>query len=271
MQTTGDMKNARLVWLLVFVISSTIAACSSWISKVNVFPVESDVALGKQVAQSIDTSRTTIILDSAKHVKIYQYLYGIRDSILNTNLITHRKDFVWRLRIIQNDTIQNAFCTPGGFIYIYTGILKYLESEDQLAGVMGHEMAHAEKRHSTDALTREYGVNLLIDLVVGANKGQLLRIASNFAQLSYGRDAETEADNCSVDWLYQTSYNPVGAAGFFEKMEKENKSANIPEFLSTHPNPGNRIENMKKRWEEKGKKQGQTFTSRYLSMIKLLP
>jgi predicted Zn-dependent protease len=59
--------------------------------------------------------------------------------------LVHSKDFSWRIRIIANDSVLNAFCTPGGYIYFYTGILKYLESEDQLAGVMGHEMAHAEK------------------------------------------------------------------------------------------------------------------------------
>jgi predicted Zn-dependent protease len=261
----------RNVFIWIFIGSATlwISACSSWIGKVNIFPVENDVALGQQVAGSIENDPAMVIIDSAQNTKIYQYVYGIRDSILATNLLEHKKDFVWRVRLIKNDTIQNAFCTPGGFIYVYTGLMKYLESEDQLAGVMGHEMAHAEKRHSTDALTREFGVNLLLELIFGTDKAQLLRIATNLAQLSYGRDAETEADNCSVDWLYATSYNPTGAAGFFEKMEKEQKG-NIPEFLSTHPNPGNRIQNMKQRWESKGKKSGNTYAERYKTMIKLL-
>lgn len=249
----------------------TIAGCSNWLGKVNIFPVEQDVALGQQVSSSFESGTAAVVLDSSKNTVLYNYIYGIRDSILKTNLLVHKNDFPWRVRIIKNDTIQNAFCTPGGYIYVYTGLIKYLESEDQLAGVMGHEMAHAEKRHSTDALTREFGANLLLELIFGTSKAQLLQVATGLAQLSFGREAETEADNCSVDWLYQTSYNPVGAAGFFEKMQKEKNQVNIPEFLSTHPDPGNRVANMKKRWSEKGAKVGQTYTERYKKMLTYLP
>lgn len=249
----------------------TLAGCSNWLGKVNIFPVEQDVALGQQVAASFESGSAAVVLDSAKNRMLYQYIYNVRDTILSTNLLVHKNDFPWRVRIIHNDTIQNAFCTPGGYIYVYTGLMKYLESEDQLAGVMGHEMAHAEKRHSTDAMTREFGANLLLELIFGTNKAQLLQVATGLAQLSFGRDAETEADNCSVDWLYQTSYNPVGAAGFFEKIQKEKNQVNIPEFLSTHPDPGNRVANMKKRWAEKGGKTGATYTERYKKMLTYLP
>jgi len=112
-------------------------------------------------------------------------------------------------------------------------------------------------------LTRTLGAEILLNLVFGQGKGQLARIASNVMELNYGRDAETEADNCSVEWLYKTSYNPVGAAGFFEKIEKEGKGPGIPEFLSTHPNPDNRIANMNKKWRELGGKSGKTYIERY--------
>jgi predicted Zn-dependent protease len=265
------MKKSIYLIALLIVSTFTISSCSSWLGKVNIFPVEQDVALGKQVSQSFEQGSAAVVLDSAQAPTLYKYIYGVRDSILNTNLLVHKNDFPWRIRIIHNDTIQNAFCTPGGYIYVYTGLMRYLESEDQLAGVMGHEMAHAEKRHSTDAMTREFGANLLLELIFGTNKAQLLQIATGLAQLSFGRDAETEADNCSVDWLYQTSYNAAGAAGFFEKMQKEKNKVNIPEFLSTHPDPGNRVANMKKRWSEKGGKMGQTYTDRYKKMLTFLP
>jgi len=265
------MLNRISIIAIITVALFSLNSCSSWLGKVNIFPVEQDVTLGMQVSQSFEQGNASVIMDSSKNTVIYRYIYGIRDSILKTDLLTLKNDFAWRIRIIQNDTIQNAFCTPGGYIYVYTGLMKYLESEDQLAGVMGHEMAHAEKRHSTDAMTREFGANLLLELIFGQNKAQLLQIATGLAQLEFGRDAETEADNCSVDWLYQTAYNPTGAAGFFEKIQKEKNKVNIPEFLSTHPDPGHRVENMKKRWAEKGAKQGQTFTDRYKRMLSYLP
>ena len=183
------MKKSVYLIALLIVSTFTISSCSSWLGKVNIFPVEQDVALGKQVAQSFEQGSAAVVLDSAQAPTLYKYIYGVRDSILNTNLLVHKNDFPWRIRIIHNDTIQNAFCTPGGYIYVYTGLMRYLESEDQLAGVMGHEMAHAEKRHSTDAMTREFGANLLLELIFGTNKAQLLQIATGLAQLSFGRDA----------------------------------------------------------------------------------
>lgn len=263
----------KTLYLVAFCIIATfvLGSCSSWLGKVNIFPVEQDVALGKQVAESFENGTAAVVLDSSKYPSIHRYIYGIRDSILLTNLLVHKNDFPWRIRIIHNDTIQNAFCTPGGYIYVYTGLMRYLESEDQLAGVMGHEMAHAEKRHSTDAMTREFGANLLLELIFGVNKAQLLQVAAGLAQLSFGRDAETEADNCSVDWLYETSYNAAGAAGFFEKIQQEKNKVNVPEFLSTHPDPGNRVANMKKRWADKGAKPGYSYTERYKKMMAFLP
>ena len=250
--------------ILVFCLGG----CGKWIKHANIFPISQDVNLGYQVSQNFDQENSKIILDYAKNIEVYKYLYGIRDSILNTQSLIHANDFTWRLRIIKDDTTQNAFCTPGGYIYVYTGLIKYLESEDQLAGVMGHEIAHAEKRHSTDAMTREFGIDLILKIAFGDSAHQLANIGKGLTQLKYGRDDETEADMCSVEWLYKTSYNAVGAAGFFEKIEKQGKTNSIPEFLSTHPNPNNRIANMKKRWQELGGKTGKTYTERYKAFQK---
>ena len=245
-------------------------SCGNWSKNINIFPVEKDVELGYQVANSFEDQNKNIILDSAQNAFAYQYLYAVRDSILKNNQLEYETAFSWRIRIIKDDTTLNAFCAPGGFIYFYTGILKYLESEDQLAGVMAHEMAHADKRHSTDAMTREFGAQLLLDLVFGQGKGQLARIATGVAGLKYGREAEKESDEFSVRWLYNTSYNPVGGAGFFEKMQKQGQGAKIPEFLSTHPSSDSRIADMKKVWTTLGGKTCKTNHYRYQAFTKKL-
>lgn len=237
----------------------------------NLFPISQDKQLGANVAHEFDSTNHRIILDSVQYKNVYRYVYSLRDTLLNTGLITHAKDFAWRIRVIKDDSIQNAFCTPGGYIYVYTGLMKYLESEDQLAGVMGHEMAHAEKRHSTDAMTKQLGEELILTLIFGQDKGQLARAAANIAMLTYSRADETEADLCSVEWLYHTSYNAIGAAGFFEKIEKLGGGSSIPEFLSTHPNPENRITAMKKKWTDLGGKQGKTYAARYKTFQSWLP
>lgn len=246
-------------------------ACKDKDGNINIFSIEDDKNLGAQVSQQIETDPTIKIIDSAQNPGIYKYVYGIRDSILNNNTLNYKNDFAWRIRVIKDDTTLNAFCTPGGYIYIYTALLKFLESEDQLAGVMGHEMAHADKRHSTDAMTRQYGLQVLFDIVFGQDKGQLVRIAANIKELSYSRKNESEADEYSVIWLYNTAYNATGAAGFFDKLIQLGQTGGTPEFLSTHPNPENRVQAINDKWQSLGGKAGATFSSRYATFKNTLP
>ena len=261
----------RITYLmLTSIVLWACSGCSNLRKSFNIFPVSQDVALGFQVSQNIDSQYNDKLLDSARHVELYRYIYSVRDSILQNNTLKHKKDFPWRVRII-NDPTLNAFCTPGGYIYFYTGILRFLKSEDELAGVMGHEMAHAEMRHSTDALTRQYSSSLLVSLLVSPQYQELANVAASLTHLKYGRSDESESDEYSVRWLYNTSYNPTGASGFFERINTENTGIQTPEFLSTHPNPGKRVEKMNHLWKELGGKEGQTYQVRYQRMLRLLP
>lgn len=248
----------------------TITACKDEDGDINIFTVQDDLNFGAQVSAEFEKDPTIKILDSAQYVGIYKYIYGLRDSILKNNQLNYESIFPWRIRVIKDDTTLNAFCTPGGYIYVYTGIMKYLESEDQLTGVMGHEMAHADKRHSTDAMTRQYGVSMLLDIVFGRDKGQLARIAAGLKSLQYSRKNESEADEFSVIWLYNTAYNAKGAAGFFQKIIDQGGST-PPQFLSTHPNPENRVGAIEAKWTALGGKTGQAFKTRYQSFLTTLP
>lgn len=234
-----------LILLCAGTLLTWTVSCRDQDGNINIFSIEDDKAFGAQVSQEIENDPATIILDSARYAAQYAYIYQIRNKILNSGQVMYKDVFPWRIRIIKNDTVLNAFCTPGGYMYFYTGILKFLESEDHLAGVLGHEMAHADKRHSTDALTRQYGLSVLFDIVFGQNKGQLVRIAAGLRELKYSRTAETEADNYSVKYLCPTDYDAAGAAGFFEKLLAMGSGSDVPEFLSTHPSPDNRVENIR--------------------------
>ena len=95
-------------------------------------------------------------------------MHCIKDSDGNENWGFMPGNHLNRLnRLIDDDKTLNAFCTPGGFIYVYTGLIKFLDSEDQLAGVMGHEIAHAALRHSTRQMTKVYGVQTLLQVATG--------------------------------------------------------------------------------------------------------
>lgn len=219
---------------------------------INIFSIEDDKTLGLQVKQEILANPGEFpILDPATNTAAYAYINGIKDEILATGTVTYASQFAWEVYIVKRDDIQNAFCTPGGYIYVYTGLIKYLESKSALAGVMGHEMAHADKRHSTEQLTKAYGLQTLLDIVVGENQGTLTQVASQLATLSFSRDNEREADEFSVNYLCPTKYRSDGAADFFQKIIAEGGS-NPPQFLSTHPNPDNRVQAIQSHAQEKG-------------------
>ncbi|MEY4002437.1 MAG: hypothetical protein RIT07_479 [Bacteroidota bacterium] len=268
------MKNTVKFLLLALIAVSMIGlfqACRDKDGSINIFTIQDDLNLGLQVADELENDPNVQVLDSAAYPAAYKYLYNLRDSILVHNELNYEKEFVWRIRIIKDDTTLNAFCAPGGYIYFYTALIKYLESEDELAGVMGHEMAHADLRHSTDALTRQYGLSVLFDIVFGKDKGQLVRIASQIKLLQYSRENESASDMYSVTWLYPTAYNAKGAAGFFQKLIDQGQTGGAPQWLSTHPNPDNRVKAITDKWLALGGKVGQTFTSRYSAFKASLP
>jgi len=240
---------------------------------VNIFSVEDDMQLGLQMEQEIQGDPAAYpLLDRTQYPEAYQHLEAVRDAILGTGLVEYDDKFEWSVHIIMNDTVLNAFCTPGGYIYFYSGIIKYLDNEAQFAGVMGHEMAHASLRHSTQQMTKAYGLEILLQVVLGQNPNLLAQMAADLAagvsMLAFSRDDEYESDEYSVKYLYETSYDARAVAGFFEKMDA---TSPMPEFLSTHPNPGNRIEKIYEIWQELGGKEGEEYTERYQQFKNSLP
>lgn len=219
---------------------------------VNIFSIQDDKDLGAQVKAEIAADPAEFpILDPAAYPDAYNYIYAIRDEILNSGNVTYKDEFAWELYIVKRDDIQNAFCTPGGYIYIYTGLIKYLDSKSALAGVMGHEMAHADKRHSTEQLTKVYGLQTLLDITLGNNQGLVSQIASQLLTLEFSRENETEADKFSVNYLCPTRYKADGAAYFFQKII-DSGAETPPQFLSTHPNPDNRVRNIQEQAQQNG-------------------
>ncbi|MEQ8324837.1 MAG: M48 family metalloprotease [Vicingaceae bacterium] len=203
----------------------------------NIFTVNQDIALGQQLVDYLESDSSDIdVLDPAAYPEAYGHMERIRNKILNSGEVYYKDRFDWRIRIIRDDETLNAFCAPGGFIYVYTGIIKYLDNEYELAGVLGHEIAHADKRHSTSQMTKQYGISILL-AAVGGDQSIIGTLAANLALLKYGRNDESQADQFSVEYLCPTTYKADGAAQFFRKIG----SSPVPEFLSTHPDPKDRV------------------------------
>lgn len=234
----------------------------------NLFTIQQDKELGAQVEGEIASDPAQFpILDSASNKAAYKYIYDIRDKILATGKVKYAHDFKWQIRIINDNETLNAFCTPGGYIYVYTGIILFLENEAELAGVMGHEMAHADLRHSTRQMTKTFGVQLLMNAVLG-DSSAVGQITTALVSLKFSREHETEADRMSVEYLCGTTYPADGAAGFFEKIEAMGQGT-PPEFLSTHPSPENRIENFHNWAEQSGCPGKELYVQRYKNFQKL--
>ncbi len=233
-----------------------------------------DIIMGLASVKQIESNPGVYpLLDSAAYPKAYGHIYRITNNILKSGNVSSKNDFVWRVRIIKNDSTLNAFCTPGGFIYVYTGIIKYLENETQLAGVMGHEIAHADRRHGAKQMIQQYGISALLSILsdTSGSNSLLTTLAANLLFLKYSRNDETEADNYSVRYLYGTDYDPRGAKYFFEKLVASGQTGGTPAFLSTHPDPGDRVSNINTLWDCLGAKSGQTFNSQYLDFKNSLP
>lgn len=233
-------------------------------------PISQDLQMGDATRAQIEADPTTYpILDSATYNVAYGHLYRMRATILNSGKVYYKDDFPWRIRIIKDDNTLNAFCTPGGYIYVYTGIIKYLDNETQLAGVLGHEIAHADRRHSANQMLKQYGVQTLIDIFTSGSTQQIAQIGAQLIALKFSRTDETEADDYSVRYLLGTEYDPQGAKYFFQKI---GGATSVPEFLSTHPNPDNRVTNIEETWKclGSGGNTG-TFAARYQELKNSLP
>ncbi len=142
-----------------------------------------------------------------------------------------------------DDTIENAFAVPGGYVYIYTGIIKKMQDESELAGVLGHEIAHVTRHHYRKAMAEDQALGLLLQVLLGNDAGKLTQVVAGsfykLAALKVSRSDESEADEFGTIHTGYIGRNPMGIAKFFSRF----KSSGFG-WLSTHPEPPNRVESV---------------------------
>lgn len=271
------MKSALKFLLVVSSIFLTFGGCTKD-GALNVFSVSDDIKFGQQLDEEIRKNPSEYpILDKAKYPQVYAYAENVFNTILSKGDFNYRSEFPWTITIINAD-VKNAFAAPGGYLYFYTGLMKYSTSEAEFAGVMAHEMAHADKRHATNVMTKQYGFTVLADILLGKNAGTLTQIAKEMAlgssNLKFTRDHEYEADEYSVRYLAATQkYMPTAINNFFDRLVADGSAegkGNM-EFLRTHPYEDNRKANVIKVWENLGSPTGGLYESEYQAFLKLLP
>jgi predicted Zn-dependent protease len=167
--------------------------------------------------------------------------------------ISHRSNLTYEFKIVDSPVI-NAFATPGGYVYFTRGIMAHFNNEAEFAGVLGHEIGHITARHSViqqrNAMLGQLGMIAGIILVPSLSRFvEPLSAGMQLAMMSFGRNDERQSDKLGVEYSSRIGYDANEMAGFFNTLERQQKSsggADVPEFLSTHPSPGERNKTVSK-------------------------
>lgn len=165
------------------------------------------------------------------------------------------KDFSWEFNLVKDDQV-NAFCMPGGKIVVYEGLMKIVSSDDELAVVLGHEVAHAVAKHSNERMSQQmltqYGAQILNhslsekNIAVQKLAGIVYGVGTQVGvMLPFSRKHESEADYMGLILMKMAGYNPDVAVAFWQKMASGSTGA-APALLSTHPSDAQRIRDIRK-------------------------
>jgi predicted Zn-dependent protease len=209
---------------------------------VNLYSMEKEIALGRQLAQEVQ--RQTKVVDDPL---IAEYV-----NRMGQNLVRNSDAKVpFTFQVIEGES-PNAFAFPGGYVFVFTGLIKIADEEDELAAAMAHEIAHVAARHMTREATKSQLATLatlpIAVLLGGGFGGYAIHQAANFvmpvAFLRFSRQDEVEADYLGVQYLYSAGYDPNGAVSIFEKIESlgRKRPTAVSRILSTHPMDAARIQ-----------------------------
>ncbi|WP_262732102.1 M48 family metalloprotease [Gaetbulibacter sp. NE] len=176
----------------------------------------------------------------------YQALVDNVGNKLVSNSIANQTPYQYEFHLLADPNTINAFALPGGQIFITYALFSKLENEDQLAGVLGHEIGHVLGRHSAERIAEsEFWNTVTTGASVGADMGGLVSGIGQQTLLTNGRGDELESDDLGVKFMIKAGYNPEEMIGVMEILKAAAGPNRVPEFQSTHPDPDNRIEKIR--------------------------
>lgn len=245
---SGRRRRGRRVWGLVAILAAVtwLSGCQGSGGGLNFLSEDQENAMGVQAyQQAIGQSRLSANREWAAMVE----RCGRRIAA-----VSGRPDFAWEFKLLADQTV-NAFCLPGGKVAFYEGIMPVCQDENGVAVVMGHEIAHALRRHGgqrvSQNLIKEAGVEIVAAILAGSDPGMqqqaagLLGAGANVAvTLPFSRGHESEADRDGLTLMAKAGYDPRAAPPFWERMAALGGNRS-PEFLSTHPSPTTRVAQLK--------------------------
>lgn len=219
----------------------------------NLISIEDEWRLGEQLSQDVER-QVRLSNDAA----LNQYVANMGQRIV-AQAPAPFNQLPWRFHVVEDPAI-NAFAIPGGHVYVNTGLIANADNAAELAGVMAHEISHVTARHSTEQITRQYGLSILAGLVLGQDPGQLAQIAAQIvaggALARFSREAEEEADALGIRAMAAAGYNPIGMATMFEELleHQQSQPGRVEQFFSTHPLTADRARKARERAQQIGER-----------------
>ncbi|MFT7899341.1 M48 family metalloprotease [Tenacibaculum ascidiaceicola] len=247
MKIKGGLKTRLLIGIAI-VAFAYLRKCSQ--QEVNPYT-------GKTQAVSLSTEQEVAIglqqapIMTQQHGGLYpnenaQILVDKVGAKLVNNTVAKKSGYQFDFHLLRDEKTINAFALPGGQVFITHALFTQLKNEDQLAGVLGHEIGHVLGKHSNERITdANFWKLLTMGASVGADLGQLANSIGQQTLLKNGRGDELESDELGVKLMIDAGYNPENLIGVMEILKAAAGPNRVPEFQSTHPDPENRIEKIK--------------------------
>lgn len=241
--------------VLKYYMSSSVNPMTGEKQRVSLTP-EQEVAMGLQSAPQMAAEFGGVYNDP----KVQNSIKAIGNKLLKSVNAT-QNPYQFDFHVLADPETVNAFALPGGQIFITVGLLKRLENEHQIAGVLGHEIGHVVNRHSAEHMAKQGLLQGVIQgVVVGASDGgggmgtaQIAQYVGSMINMKFGRDDELESDKYGLRYMYDAGYQPEQMIRVMEILDEASGGQRQSEFSSSHPSPENRIIKIK---EEIAKMKG---------------
>jgi len=215
-------------------------------------PIEWEQKLGEAVYEDA-LSKETVLTEGPAVGAVREMTQRLTDKIPHN-------PYKFQVSVVQSPVV-NAFALPGGYVVVYTGLIKKAETGEEVAGVLSHELNHVLQRHGLERMVKMLGLAAVVSIVVGDQQGLIglaKELGLNLVTLKFGREQETEADVTGLRLLSDARIAPEGMIGFFERLSEKDRAR--VELFSTHPMSAVRAERLKAELAALPKRSPEPFT-----------